>query len=165
MFGNGPQLIGKRRRLRDDLLELADHIAHQRLELCRGCRGYVLYRLYFCHHKRLGLDKTYQPYPVHTLSEDKTALVGHSHNLVHGCQGAHAVQVGGLGSIQARIELCRNHNRPLFTQRFNELDGTFATYRQRQDGVRKQDRIAHRQNGNEARARRAFRCRFVQGRG
>ena len=150
---DGPQFVGERRRLGDDLLELADHVAHQGLELRRAGRRQILHRLHLGHHERLGLDKTHQPHPVHALGKDKAALVGHAHNFVHRGQGANPVQVRWLGRVQARIELRRDHNGSLLAQRFNQMDGALTAYGQRQDGVRKQNRIAYGQNGNDTHSR------------
>jgi hypothetical protein len=40
----------------------------------------------------------HQPHPLHAFGEDKAALVGHAHNLVHRGQRSHACRSAGLGA-------------------------------------------------------------------
>ena len=87
---------------------------------------------------------------LHALGKDKAALVGHAHHFVHRGQGSHGMQVGGLGRVQAGIHLGRHHNGPLLAQRLNQLDGAFPAHRQRQNGMRKQNSVPDRQNGDPA---------------
>ena len=110
--GDGPQFVGERRRLGDDLLELLDDVAHQGFKARRGRRRHVLQRLHLGHHKGLGLGIAHQAHAAYALGKDKTALVGHAHNFVHGGQGSHGVQIGRLGRVQARIQLRRHHDLP-----------------------------------------------------
>ena len=82
--GDGAQLVRERGRFRDDLLELADHIAHQRLDDGGVFRLDVFDSLDLGDHEGLGLDVAEQPNALDALGKDKAALVGHPHNLVHG---------------------------------------------------------------------------------
>ena len=90
------------------------------------------------------------------FGEDKPALVGHLHDLVHRGQRADGVQIARLRRVQARIPLRRHHDRPFVAQRLDELDGAFPAHRQRQHGMGKQDGIANRQNWQDPSARRGF---------
>ncbi len=147
---NRPQLVRERRRLGDNLLELPDHVAHQRFNAGGGRRLRVLQRLHLGHHEGLGLDIAHQPHALHAFGEDKPALVGHAHNLVHRGQRSHRVQIGRLGRVQARIQLRRNHDRPLLAQRLDQLDGALPAHRQRQHRVGKQNSVPDRQDRNPA---------------
>ena len=158
---NGPQLVGERRRLGDNLLELRDDVAHQRLEAGAGRRLDILQRLDLGHHERLGLRVAHQPDPLHAFGKHKTALVGHAHDLVHRGQRAHRVHVVGLGRVQARIELRRHNNGPLLAQRLDQLDGAFPAHGQGKNGMGKQNRIPDRQNRNQCVLRsESCWCRF-----
>ena len=163
--GNGPQLVGQRRRLGDNLLELADHVAHQRFDARSWLPAPTSSSgLDLGHHERLGLDVAHQPHPLHAFGKDKAALVGHAHDLVHRGQGAHGMQIAGLGRVQAGVELRGHHNGPLFAQRLDQLDGALAANRQRQNGVGKQDGVPHGQDGNSAHAGAFFAGLFAGGR-
>ncbi len=151
--GDGPQFIGERLRIVDDLLELADHVAHQSFRAGRRLRFHVLQRLHLGHHEGLRLRIANQPHPLHTLGEDKPALVGHAHNLVHRGQGSHQMQVGRLGRVQPRVQLSHDNDCPFLAQRLDQLDGAFAAHREGQDSVGKEDRIPDRQDGNPAHRR------------
>jgi hypothetical protein len=59
---------------------------------------------------------------------------------------AHGVKITGLGAIDAGFALGHDHDGLVFSERIDELDGTFAAYGKRQDGVREQDGIAHRKH-------------------
>ena len=62
--GNRPQLVGERRRLGDDLLELRDHVAHQRFNARAVAGVRVLQSLDLGHHEGLGLRIAHQPHPL-----------------------------------------------------------------------------------------------------
>ena len=113
----------------------------------------VLQRLDLGDHEGLGLGIAHQAHAAHAFGEDKAALVGHAHDFVHRGQGSDGMQIGGLGRVQARVELRRDHDGPFLAQRFDQLNGAFPAHGQRQHGVGKQDCIANRQNGDPARSR------------
>ena len=74
--------------------------------------------------------------------------VGHAHHLVNFCESSHAVQIGADGILHARIELRHDPEKFLRpVQRIQQCQGAFAAHRQRHHRARKQNRIAHRQDG------------------
>ena len=148
--GNRPQLIGERLRFADNLLELADDIAHQRFRAGVVAGSVVLQNLDLGDHEGFGLRIAHQPHPLHALGEDKAALVGHAHNLVHRGQRSHGVQIGRLGRVQPRVQLRRHNNRPLLAQRLDQLNGTLPAHGQGQHRMGKENSVADRQDGNPA---------------
>jgi hypothetical protein len=61
--------------------------------------------------------------------------------------GAHSIKIAGLGAINAGLALRHHHDGLVLSQRIDQLDGTLPAYREGKDGVRKQDGIAHRKDG------------------
>ena len=161
--GNRPQLIGERLRLGDDLLELRNHVAHQRLRIGRGRRFGILQNLHFGHHERLGLRVAHQTHPLNAFGEDETALVGHAHDLVHGSQRSHRVHVGWFWRVQTRVLLSYHHDGTFLAQRLDQLDRTLPAYGQGQHRVRKENRIPNRQDSDPAQNGGAFIIRAVGG--
>ncbi len=151
--GNRSQLVRQGRRLRDNLLELAHHIALQRLGArCRRRLG-LLQVFYLRHHERLGLHKPHQPHPFHALGEDKPALIRHANDLVNGGQRPYSVQVGGRGCIDARVDLGGHNNRALIPQRFNQLNRALPANCKRQNSMREKNCIANGKHSNPANTR------------
>ena len=72
------------------------------------------------------------------------------------------VQIGGLGRVQPGIELRRHDNGPLLAQRFDQLDGAFASNCKRQNGMGKQNGIANGQNGDLRGVPRSVSAGFVR---
>ncbi len=149
--GDGRELIRQRRRAGDDLLEQRQHVALQALRSRRSwarlisgmdsTRGA---------HERRQLRVFGDLHALQALGEDEQALVGHAHHFVHHRQAADGEQVGGLGSVDARLAL-RHHNDGLvLTQRINQLNRAFAADGQRQHRVREQNGVAHGQNRQRA---------------
>ena len=84
------------------------------------------------------------------LGEDEQALVGHLDDLMHGRTGSNGVQVGSLGRVLARIPLGHHKDGLFFAERLDELNGAFASHRQRQHSMRKKHGVAHGQDRNRA---------------
>ncbi len=81
------------------------------------------------------------------FGEDEEALVGHLDDLMHGRAGADGVQVGAGGRVLAGVALGDDQDGLAFAKGLNELDGALAADGQGQNGVGKEDRIAHREDG------------------
>ena len=133
---------------RDNLLELAHHVALQRLRLGRRRRLNLFDRLALRRHKRRDLRKLAQPHPLIALGKHEEALVRHLDDLVHGRAGADVVQVGRLRRILARIALRHHQDRLLLAQRLDQLDRALPAHRQRQNRMGKQHGVPYRQNRN-----------------
>ena len=89
---------------------------------------------------------------IDALGKDKAALVGHANNFMHRSQGSDSVQIVGFRRIQSRVQLRRYDDGALFAQRLDQLDGAFAAHGQGQNGMGKENGIAHGQDGNSAHA-------------
>ena len=150
IHGDRLQLVRQRRRGSHNLLELRHHIALQRFQR-RILRGqHFRHRVHRCHHEWLDARKFAQPHPLRALGENEEALVRHLDDLVYRRQRSEGMQILGLGRIHARVALRHHHNALLLTQGVDELNRTFPSNRERQHRMRKQNRIPHRQNRQNA---------------
>ncbi len=151
--GDGAELVGQSRRLGNNLLELADHVAHQRFNTGGrraggGCRLNVGEDFDLGHQKGFRLGVAEEPNARCALRKDEAALVGHAHHLVNRGQGSHRVQVSGLGGVEPGVQLGRNYNGSFISQRLDELNGAFAAHGQGQNGVGKQDGVPNGKDGD-----------------
>ena len=145
--GDGLQVVGEGGRGGDDLLELADHVALHGLDLGRG-RGVRLGDgLVLGGHEGGQLGELAQAHALGAFGEDKEALIRHLDDLMHGRAGADGVEVGAGGRVLAGIALGDDQDGLAFAKGLDELDGALAADGQGQNGVRKEDRIAHREDG------------------
>ena len=75
-----------------------------------------------------------------------------------------ACRSAGLGESRRGIDLGGHDDGPLFAQRLDQLDGALPANGKRQNGMRKQNGIADRQNGNPAHSGvQFFRMRLFRG--
>jgi hypothetical protein len=90
------------------------------------------------------LGELAQAHSLEPFRKHKEALVGHLDDFVDDRGRADGIQIAGLGAIDTRLTLRHHHDGFVFSQGINELDGTLPAYGKGQDGVRKQNGIAHR---------------------
>ena len=145
---NRLQVVRKRRRRTHNLLELAHHIALQRLRLRRRHRLNLFHRLALRGHKRAVLGKLAQPHPLVALGKNKQALVRHLHHFMHRRARANVVQVRSLRRVLPGVPLRHHQNRLLLAQRLDQQDRALPPHRQRQHRMGKQHCVPHRKHRN-----------------
>ena len=88
-----------------------------------------------------------QAHALQTFGKYEKALVGHLDDFVDYGGRADGIKVTSLRAIDAGFALRHHHDSFVFSERIDQLDGTLPAYGKGQDGVRKQDGIAHRKHG------------------
>jgi hypothetical protein len=88
-----------------------------------------------------------ETHALQAFGKYEEALVGHLDDFVDDCGRAYGIKIAGLRAIYAGLALRDDHDGLVFSERIDELDGTFSAYGKGQDGMRKQNGIAHRKHG------------------
>ena len=125
------QLVRQRGRAGNNLLEEREHVALQRFNLCVLGGDDFRDGVHRCAHERLQLGVLRDLDSLQTFGENKQALVGHAHNLVHHRQRPDGEQVRRLRRIDPCLPLGHHHNGLVFTQGIDQLDRTFPAHRKR----------------------------------
>ena len=103
-------------------------------------------------HEGRELGKVGEANAFQALGKNKEALVGHLDDFVDDGKGSDGIEIGGLRRIDAGLALRYDDDGFVVAERIDQLDRTFTADRQGKHGVRKQDGIADRENGEGATA-------------
>ena len=135
----------------DDLLELEDHVALQRLDEDGGCRvcGLLIGNSFdLGHQKWLGLAEMGQACTRAVPSvKTKRLWLGILTTLWTVASVPYSCNCSGCGRVLPGVALGNDDDRALIAKRLNQLDRAFATDGQGQHGMGKEHGIANREDG------------------
>ena len=163
--GNGLKLVRKGRRGGNDAPKIRDDVLLQGHKLKPRGRGNFRDGLDRGGHEWLELLEVIELDALAALGEHEEALVGHFDNFMDRRQGAVPEEIGRLRGVLPRVALSDHDDGALLAEGLNEMDGAVAADCQRQNGMRKQDRVAQGKHGVAAPGGRRTAFLFLGGAG